>query len=271
MCAPAVAGPTECLPREEHLRAWAEANMPAARREQFLTPGFIEIRPVELLPPLQPYLSNRESAREHGWGRSTPTVFSRGGSLLPSIYADARAILMPSLFQRPCGVVPTPVQPEAGPAELTAWIRAQDNGGGAANFENATNGEGEGEGEGEGGVGDSAFNHALMLAYASDFVLLTTALRPHGVGLFDPKLEIATLTHAIHFHRPCRLDEWNLHAMSSPTASDTLGFTTGSVFAGDGALVASTVQEGLMRMRARPPRRRPTILAEKGGGGLAGP
>jgi acyl-CoA thioesterase-2 len=89
--------------------------------------------------------------------------------------------------------------------------------------------------------------HRSLLAYVSDFHLLDTALKPHGVSVISPKLVIASIDHAMWFHRSVRVDDWLLYAMDSPSASGARGFARGSVFARDGRLVASAAQEGLMR------------------------
>ncbi|MEX0739917.1 MAG: acyl-CoA thioesterase II [Pseudohongiella sp.] len=91
--------------------------------------------------------------------------------------------------------------------------------------------------------------HAHLLAYASDMTLLQTSLRPHGQSLFDPKLQIASLDHAMWFHRPFRTDQWLLYAQDSPSSSQARGFNRGNIFTRDGILVASVCQEGLMRVR----------------------
>lgn len=91
--------------------------------------------------------------------------------------------------------------------------------------------------------------HAHLLAYASDMTLLQTSLRPHGQSLFDPKLQIASLDHAMWFHRPFRTDDWLLYAQDSPSSSQARGFNRGNIFTRDGVLVASVCQEGLMRLR----------------------
>jgi acyl-CoA thioesterase-2 len=91
--------------------------------------------------------------------------------------------------------------------------------------------------------------HQCTLAYASDFSLLDTALIAHGRILFDPKLMLASLDHAMWFHRPCRADGWLLYAMDSPAAHGARGFCRGSIFTPDGVLVASVAQEGLVRER----------------------
>ncbi len=79
--------------------------------------------------------------------------------------------------------------------------------------------------------------------------LLDTALIVHGRSVFDPKLQVASLDHAMWFHRPVRADEWLLYAMDSPSSSGGRGFTRGALYDRDGRLVASTAQEGLIRPR----------------------
>ncbi|WP_163575228.1 acyl-CoA thioesterase [Halomonas faecis] len=91
--------------------------------------------------------------------------------------------------------------------------------------------------------------HRYLLAYSSDFNLLTTALVPHGVTFRDPRLQIASLDHALWFHRDVRIDEWLLYDMDSPWAGGARGFARGSLYDRQGRLVASTSQEGLTRMR----------------------
>jgi acyl-CoA thioesterase-2 len=90
--------------------------------------------------------------------------------------------------------------------------------------------------------------HKCVLAYASDLVLIDTALHPHGRSLFDRDLQVASLDHALWFHRPFRADDWLLYAMDSPAASGGRGFNRGAVFTRDGVLVASVAQEGLIRV-----------------------
>jgi acyl-CoA thioesterase-2 len=90
--------------------------------------------------------------------------------------------------------------------------------------------------------------HRCVLAYASDMMLLDTALHPHGRSLFDRDLQIASLDHAVWFHRPFRADEWLLYAMDSPAAAGARGFNRGSIFTRAGMHVASVAQEGLIRV-----------------------
>ena len=96
---------------------------------------------------------------------------------------------------------------------------------------------------------DDPLTHQAVLAYASDYGLLGTALLPHGVAPRSPALQIATLDHAFWAHCPFRADEWLLYAMDSPAAAGARGFTRGAFYSRDGQLVASVAQEGLMRPR----------------------
>jgi acyl-CoA thioesterase-2 len=91
--------------------------------------------------------------------------------------------------------------------------------------------------------------HQCVLAYASDFTLLDTALIAHGKLMFDKDMQLASLDHALWFHRPFRADEWMLYAQDSPSSHGARGFCRGNVFTRDGALIASVCQEGLMRPR----------------------
>jgi acyl-CoA thioesterase II len=91
--------------------------------------------------------------------------------------------------------------------------------------------------------------HQCVLAYASDFTLLDTALIAHGKLAFDQDIQLASLDHAMWMHRPFRADEWLLYVQDSPSAFGSRGFSRGSVYTRDGVLVASATQEGLMRKR----------------------
>jgi len=96
--------------------------------------------------------------------------------------------------------------------------------------------------------GDLAL-HQCLLAYASDMSLLDTGLLPHGIGWFDKKVQMASLDHAMWFHRPFRVDDWLLYVQDSPSASGARSFNRGLLYGRDGKLVASVAQEGLMRPR----------------------
>ena len=91
---------------------------------------------------------------------------------------------------------------------------------------------------------------ACILAYLSDMTLLDTSLYPHGTSIFNPKLQVASLDHAMWFHRPCAMDDWLLYTQDSPSASGARGMTRGGLYTRSGTLVASVAQEGLIRKRA---------------------
>jgi len=91
--------------------------------------------------------------------------------------------------------------------------------------------------------------HRALLAYASDHGLLGAAMRPHGLSFMSGQVRPASLDHAMWFHRDFRLDDWLLYSLDSPSASGARGLCRGSIFARDGRLVASTAQEGMLRVR----------------------
>lgn len=117
-----------------------------------------------------------------------------------------------------------PFEPEPRPPARYMWLRAI------------------------GELSDDITAHQAVLAYASDYGILATALAPHGYSIRTPGMQAATLDHAIWFHRPFRVDEWLLHAMESPAAYGARGFARGNIFSRDGTLVASVAQEGLIRL-----------------------
>lgn len=98
--------------------------------------------------------------------------------------------------------------------------------------------------------------HRYVLAYASDFNLITTALNPHGASVFQRNMQAASLDHALWIHDDLDLGDWHLYAMDSPWAGNARGLARGHVYTRDGRLVASVAQEGLMRVRedSIPPR-----------------
>ena len=99
-----------------------------------------------------------------------------------------------------------------------------------------------------GALPDDPAIHAAVLAYASDMTLLDTALFAHGRSVFDKELQLASLDHAMWFHRPFRVDDWLLYDQDSPSASGGRGFGRGSIYTRSGELVVSTAQEGLTRL-----------------------
>jgi acyl-CoA thioesterase-2 len=92
--------------------------------------------------------------------------------------------------------------------------------------------------------------HRAMLAYASDFHLIGTATLPHGISYLQHNVQMASLDHALWFHRPFRVDDWLLYSCDSPSAQGARGLTRGMIFTRDGTLVASTAQEGMIRILA---------------------
>jgi acyl-CoA thioesterase-2 len=91
--------------------------------------------------------------------------------------------------------------------------------------------------------------HRCLLAYVSDFHLLETATYPHGLSFQTGDVLLASVDHGMWFHRPFRIDEWLLYALISPSSSGSRGMAFGRIFDRAGRLVASTAQEGLMRVR----------------------
>ena len=120
------------------------------------------------------------------------------------------------------------LDPSPRPAEQNVWMRAAER------------------------LPDDPQTHQVMLAYISDYSLIDTTLVGHGRIITDPTLQIASIDHALWFHRPGRADEWLLYVQDSPSASGARGLCRGSMFSRDGTLVASAAQEGLFRKR--PPR-----------------
>jgi acyl-CoA thioesterase-2 len=96
---------------------------------------------------------------------------------------------------------------------------------------------------------DDPLVHAAVLAYASDYTLLESVLRRHGLAWSDRRLRPASLDHAMWFHRPVRADEWMLYSQESPSASGGRGLALGRIFAADGTLVATVAQEGMVRVK----------------------
>ena len=97
---------------------------------------------------------------------------------------------------------------------------------------------------------DEVAIHQSVLAYMSDLSLLDTSTRPHAVSFLSHRMHMASLDHAMWFHRPFQADEWLLYAQDSPSASGARGYSRGKVFDRHGALVASVAQEGLIRLSA---------------------
>lgn len=129
--------------------------------------------------------------------------------------------------ERPIEIRPVspinPLRPVVGPPHRYVWFRTN------------------------GALADEPAVHRYLLAYASDFNFLVTAMQPHGVSWLSPGMQVASLDHAMWFHRPFRFDDWVLYDIDSPSASGARGFARGRFFTRDGKLIASAAQEGLMR------------------------
>lgn len=118
-----------------------------------------------------------------------------------------------------------PFNPEPRPAEQHIWFKV------------------------DGSLSDDIAVHQSLLAYASDFRLCTTSLRPHGYNFMHPKIQLASLDHGMWFYHPFRFDEWLLYTMESDVGTNNRGFNRGRIFNRQGQLVAMTAQECLMRHR----------------------
>jgi len=116
------------------------------------------------------------------------------------------------------------LNPEAVPPNQMAWMKTREQ------------------------LPDDQRLHQCALAYLSDWSLLDTATRPHAVSFLQDNVQMASLDHAMWFHRPFRADEWLLYVQDSPSAGGARGFNRGLIYNEAGELIASTTQEGLMRM-----------------------
>lgn len=134
-----------------------------------------------------------------------------------------RAVRPGPIETRPVGVH-DPIAPPPRPARRDVWFRAR------------------------GPLPDDPAVHRALLAYASDTHFLVTSLQPHGASWLTPGIQVASLDHAMWFHRPFRLDDWLLYSIDGPSTGGSRGLVRGQFFQ-DGRLVASTVQEGLVRDR----------------------
>ena len=118
-----------------------------------------------------------------------------------------------------------PLHPRPKPARRHMWYRAIDK------------------------LADDPALHRYLLAYASDFSFLGASMDPHGVSWLTPGMQVASLDHAMWFHRSFRLDDWLLYVIDSPSASGARGLVRGQFFDREGRLIASCVQEGIVRFR----------------------
>lgn len=127
---------------------------------------------------------------------------------------------------RTVGDLVNPVNPAPRPPRRMLWFRTSD------------------------GLPDDYHLHCTLLAYASDHDFLTTSLLPHGVTWLTPKIQLASLDHAMWFHHDFRVDDWLLYVVDSPSAANARGLVFGKFYTRDGTLVASSAQQGLIRQRS---------------------
>lgn len=173
--------------------------------------------PMPQVPPPESLRTQHELAEE--WVAAQPGIHPR-----------AREAMLRALAIEFRPVQPwNPLQPTASTPNQQFWFRAA------------------------GQLPDSPLLHRCVLAYASDFNLLSTALRPHGMSWVDPDNAVASIDHALWFHRDLRADDWLLYAMDSPSAQGSRGLSRGLIFDRAGRLVASVAQENLMRRVNRQP------------------
>lgn len=173
-------------------------------------PGFEHQDPIPDIPGPENYVSEQELIKKYA-------------HLLPKKFAES-FIQEKAIEVRPVSII-DPINPKKMEAKQYLWIKATGN------------------------LPKNQLMHQYLLGYASDWGFLTTSLHPHGVSLLTPNFQVATIDHSIWFHRPFNMDEWLLFAIESPTASNTRGLVRGQIFNQQGTLVASAVQEGVMRWR----------------------
>ncbi len=172
--------------------------------------GFSHQDAMPEVPPPEELLSEQQLAQQ-------------AIAMIPEAWRE-RALRERPLELRPVDPV-NPLAPDARDPRHQVWYRAA------------------------GPLPDDPALHRYLLAYGSDFSFLGTCLRPHGKSWLSRGMQIASLDHAMHFHRPFRLDDWLLHVVESPTASGARGLVRGRFFSRDGRLIATTMQEGLIRKR----------------------
>lgn len=178
--------------------------------------GLEHAAPMPDVPPPEALVSLAELGER--WLAETPDPPPRAAALRTPTAIEFR----PVAPQNP--LRPSPVEPRQA-----LWFRAVDR------------------------MPDDPQLHRCLLAYASDYYLVATAMRPHGRSWSLPSMIVASIDHALWFHRPARVDEWLLYSMDSPSAQSARGLARGLVHDRAGRLVASVAQEGLMRDVSVPP------------------
>jgi acyl-CoA thioesterase-2 len=179
---------------------------------QVLEEGFEHQDPMPATPPPESVPTEQERLQ-------------RVAARLPEFMQRRSETAMPFEI-RPVNESEEPFLPPKRPAQRSVWLRTAAR------------------------LPDDPALHRYLLAYASDYWFVSTSLLPHGVTWLTPGMQVASLDHALFFHQPFRVDEWLLHVMDSPAAHGSRGLVRGQVFTRDGRLVASTMQEGLIRKRS---------------------
>lgn len=167
--------------------------------------------PMPEVPPPEALKSTHELIPE--WLASVPNVHPRVRESL----ARHPAVEFKPVFPW------NPLKPDIAPPRQSIWFRIGKS------------------------LPDDPLLHRCLLAYASDFNLIGTALKPHGKSWYQQDMQVASLDHALWFHRDGRVDDWLLYHMDSPSAQAGRGLARGSIYDRAGRLIASVVQEGLMR------------------------
>jgi acyl-CoA thioesterase-2 len=178
--------------------------------------------------PDEPGLEHQDAMPDAPDPETVPSWRERIAGLLADAPAEMRTWLERErpIDLRYVGEVPI-LSADARPADQQVWLRA------------------------DGKLPDDLALHQCVVAYASDMTLLDTALLPHGVAWSDDAFMMASLDHAMWFHRPFRADEWLLYQLHSPSAAASRGFTRGEIWTRDGRLAVSVAQEGLVRRLRR--------------------
>ena len=181
--------------------------------------------------PLEPWPDHQIAMPDAPAPESLPTFGERIAPILDRLPEELRRWVT---RDRPIDIrnvdFVDPFHPVARPPRQLVWVRA------------------------DGRLPDPLLLHQCVVAYLSDLTLLDTAALPHAIAWNDPHYVMASLDHAMWFHRPFRADDWLLYAQESPSAHGARGFTMGHLFTRDGTLAVSVAQEGLIRpVSARAP------------------
>ena len=201
----------------------------------FTTRRFVAIQHGQAIFHLSASFQPEEEGPEHGISMpeapDPDTLPSLADWIAPRLASMPEPLRQWFARDRPIEVRPVepmdPFHPVARPPRQNVWIRAN------------------------GRLPDSLLLHQCVVAYASDLSLLDTVTLPHAIAWNDPHYMMASLDHAMWFHRPFRADEWLLYTQESPVAHGARGFVTGRLFTRDGTLVISVAQEGLIRPTAK--------------------